>query len=161
MKASIKAVKKNGRFNLFFMEMMIVLLFFSIAAAVILRSFAASDRIARESERMESMAFYAQSAAEIYSRTASVSETANTLFGESFGLVFIDGTSSVNIPISSDFKYSPASPELFITMLETEEHCENGTLMKLEIIFSDSRGESVYKVESGAYISERTVSSVE
>ena len=158
----IKSVRKKGRFNLFFMEMIIVLLFFSIAAVIILRSFAASDRLAKESRRLENMTFCAQSAAEIYSRTASVSETAKMLFDGS-GLVFIDGVSAVRIPVSSECKYSPASPELFMTMLETEEHCENGRFMKLEIIFSDSRDESVYKVESGAYVSERerSVSGIE
>ena len=119
MKSPIKSIGKKGRFSLFFMEMIIVLLFFSVAAAIILRSFAASDRLARESRRLESMTFCAQSAAEIYSRTASVSETAQLLFDES-GLVFIDGVSAVRIPVSSECKYSPASPELFMIMVETE-----------------------------------------
>ena len=160
MKSPIKSIGKKGRFSLFFMEMIIVLLFFSVAAAIILRSFAASDRLARVSRRLESMTFCAQSAAEIYSRTASVSETAQLLFDES-GLVFIDGVSAVRIPVSSECKYSPAAPELFMTMVETEEYCENGRFMKLEIIFSDSRDETVYKVESGAYIPERAVSGIE
>ncbi len=44
MKSPIKAVPAGGRLNLFFMEMIIVLMFFSIASAVILNAFAASGR---------------------------------------------------------------------------------------------------------------------
>ena len=143
------------------MEMIIVLLFFSIAAAVILRSFAASDSLARESRRMESMAFCAQSAAEIFSKTASISETANTLFGGSFPVFDSENISEITIPMTSECKYSAASPELFMTLREASEDHNAGRLARLEISFTNSSGENVYELETGAYVPERTVSGIE
>ncbi len=53
--------------SLFFAEMVISLLFFSISGAVILRVFAAADMRSRESLLTEKAAVIAQSLAEIYS----------------------------------------------------------------------------------------------
>lgn len=163
MKNPIRAIRKNGRFNLFFVEMIIVLLFFSIAAGIILRSFAASDKLARDSRRMESMAFCAQSAAEIYSRTASVSETAAVLFGKDTSIFSgNEGISSIRVPVSADGSYSPSSPDFYMTMSETKEDHGRGQISILNISFSDdSSGEILYEVRSGAYSSERAVSGIE
>ena len=157
LKSPIKSMQKNGRFNLFFVEMIIVLLFFSIAAAIILRSFVIADRLAGESRRTESMAFCAQSAAEIFSRTASLSETAETLFGTAG----TEGISEITVPVTSECKYSPTSAEMYMMMRETEEKCGEGSIRVLNIFFRDGSGEILYEMRSGAYSSERAVSGIE
>lgn len=149
MKSPIKLTKKRGRLNLFFMEMIIVLLFFSIASAVILRSFAGSDKLAKDSRLLESAVFRAQSAAEIYSGTGDLSKTAETLFPS----YAADGNlSRITVPIDG---------KMYMTMSETAEEYGGGTLKKLEIVFRDDDGETIYETGSGAYISERTVNGLE
>lgn len=150
MKSPIKLTKKRGRLNLFFMEMIIVLLFFSIASAVILRSFAGSDKLAKDSRLLESAVFRAQSAAEIYSGTGDLSKTAETLFPS---YTAADGElSRITVPIDG---------KMYMIMSETAEEYGGGTLKKLEIVFRDDDGETIYETGSGAYISERTVNGLE
>ena len=147
MKSPIKAIAKTERFNLFFIEMIIVLLFFCIAAVVILRAFAVSDRLARESRQMESMAFCAQSAAELYSETYSLSAAAE----EMFGISGMGGASQITVPLNDRCVYSVKDPALFMTMTETKENMGGGVLFTLYIGFENSEGETVYEVSSGAY----------
>lgn len=147
MKSPIKAIAKTERFNLFFIEMIIVLLFFCIAAVVILRAFAVSDRLARESRQMESMAFCAQSAAELYSETYSLSAAAE----EMFGISGMGGASQITVPLNDRCVYSVKNPALFMTMTETKENMGGGVMFTLYIGFENSEGETVYEVSSGAY----------
>lgn len=160
MKSPIKAVPAGGRFNLFFMEMIIVLLFFGIASAVILNAFAASDRLSRESGRLERMSFCAQSAAEIFSSTGSLSETAEELFG-----LTVSDSDEIVVPLDDGCNYSVDSPEnaaLLMTMTVSEGETEG--LTEMHIVFtdgSDESGETLYEVRSGAYIPpKRTVSGI-
>lgn len=147
MKSPIRAVPAGGRFNLFFMEMIIVLLFFGIASAVILNAFAASDRLSRESGRLERMSFCAQSAAEIFSETGSLSETAEKLFG-------LTETASdvMTVPLDDGCGYSPENAALLMTMTVSESETEG--LLEMHIAFTDGGegGEVLYEVRSGAYL---------
>ncbi len=150
MKSPIKLTKKKGRLNLFFMEMIIVLLFFSIASAVILCSFAGSDKLAKDSRLLESAVFRAQSAAEIYSQNGSLSKTAGMLFPS---YTAADGElSRITVPVDG---------KMYMIMSETSEECGGGILKKLSIIFRNNDGETVYETETGAYISERAVTEFE
>lgn len=154
MKSPTKPQRKAVRFNLFFLEMIIVLLFFSIAAAVILRSFAASDKLARSSRRLENMAFCAQSAAEIYSETGSLGDTAEMLFGG--GLHVLGDTDgdvrSLTVPLTDECVYSVQDPKLFMKMAESTDEYAGGSLKTLTVSFEDGSGEVLYEITSGAYI---------
>lgn len=157
IKSPTKPQRKAVRFNLFFLEMIIVLLFFSIAAAVILRSFAASDKLARSSRRLENMAFCAQSVAEIYSETGSMRDTAETLFGDgNWQILNIDMqegyAATLTVPMTSGCEYSPQSTELFMEMAESSEEYAGGNLRTLTVSFEDEDGEVLYKITAGAYI---------
>lgn len=154
MKSPTKPRKKAARFNLFFLEMIVVLMFFSIAAAVILRAFAASDKLARDGRRLENMAFCAQSAAEIYSAAGSIGDTAETLFGDNLRLAGDNGgrVSEIAVPMTNGCEYSPQSPELFMKMTETSEEYAGGSLKTLKISFSDGNGGILYEITAGAYI---------
>ncbi len=154
MKSPIAKVRKHIRSNLFFVEMIIVLLFFSIASAVILRSFAASDRLAKESRRIESMAFLAQSAAEIYSGTADISETAEKLLsGKPYTYnEYPDGSQEISFSMDT---------ETTVRLRESSEIYAGGPLKILEISFSDGSGGILYETKTGAYFPERTVTDSE
>lgn len=158
MKSPIKAVPAGGRLNLFFMEMIIVLLFFGIASAVILNAFAASDRLSRESGRLERMSFCAQSAAEIFSETGSLSKTVEKLFGSnSYEILNIDFdgggyASEVRLPLAEECEYSPQSPEIFMILTETAERSDGGALKILSVKFENTDSEELYRITSGAYV---------
>lgn len=158
MKSPIKAVPAGGRLNLFFMEMIIVLLFFGIASAVILNAFAASDRLSRESERLERMSFCAQSAVEIFSETGSLSETVEKLFG-----LTETASDGITVPLDDSCNYSPENAALLMTMTVSEGETEG--LLEMHIVFTDGSGDSgetLYEVRSGAYIPpKRTVNGIE
>ncbi len=148
MKNQIKQAGQGIRLNLFFVEMIIVLLFFSIASAVILRSFAGSDRLARESRRIEDMAFLAQSAAEIYSGTADLSETAEMLTDTDHICEYDPDEHEITVYMDNDVTGK---------MVETSDEYGGGSLKTLHISFMDGSGETLYELDTGAYIPERTV----
>lgn len=160
MKSPIKAVPAGGRLNLFFVEMIIVLMFFSIASAVILNAFAASGRLSRESGRLERMSFCAQSAAEIFSETGNLPQTLEKLFGsgayEILHIDFEDGgyASEVRLPLTEDCTYSPENAELYMLVSVSGE--EPGGLSEMQIVFTDgndgSDGEVLYTITAGAYL---------
>lgn len=161
MKSPIKPRAKAVRFNLFFLEMIIVLLFFSIAAAVILNSFAISNGLAKKSRRTEAMAFCAQSAAEIFSKTGNLSQTVEELFGsgsaEILNADLEDGgyISEATVPLTESCEYSPQSPVIFVIMTETAERFDSGVLKTLYIQFQNADKEELYKINSGAYIPDK------
>ena len=158
MKSPIKPREKAVRFNLFFLEMIIVLLFFSIAAAVILNSFSVSNGLAQKSRRTEAMAFCAQSAAEIFSETGDLSQTVEELYGggsaEILNADLEDGgyISEAAIPLTESCEYSPQDPEIYIILTETAEQFDGGLLKTLSIRFENNDKEELYKITSGAYI---------
>ncbi len=156
MKSPIKAVPAGGRLNLFFVEMIIVLMFFSIASAVILNAFAASGRLSRESGRLERMSFCAQSAAEIFSETGNLPQTLEKLFGsnsydirggdlEGGGYDF-----QVRLPLTEECAYSTENAELYMLVSVSGEEPEG--LWKMNIAFMDGSGEVLYEICSGAYV---------
>lgn len=157
MKSPIKAVPAGGRLNLFFVEMIIVLMFFSIASAVILNAFAASGRLSRESGRLEKMSFCAQSAAEIFSETGSLPKTLEKLFGsgsyEILHIDFEDGgyASEVRLPLTEECAYSSENAELYMLVSVSGE--EPGGLSEMQIVFTDGNdGEVLYTITAGAYL---------
>lgn len=151
MRSPTKAVPKGGRLNLFLVEMIIVLLFFSIASAVILKAFVAADRLSAENMRLERMAFCAQSAAEVFSATADLSETAERLFG-----VGAEDASEISVPLDGECRYSPADAELYMKMKITE-NAFDGKYLAMSISFSNTDGEELYRIEAAACDTGRTV----
>lgn len=156
MKSPIKAVPAGGRLNLFFVEMIIVLMFFSIASAVILNAFAASGRLSRESGRLERMSFCAQSAAEIFSETGSLSETAEKLFGAEIGSEFpyTEEHIMIEIPLDESCAYSLESSSVRMYMTVSEREYEGLYQLYIKFIDNDS-SQLLYEFLSGAYIPEK------
>ncbi len=134
-----------GRLSLFFVEMIIVLLFFVLASVTVLRAFAASGSISRESGRLEGMSFCAQSAAELYSETGNLSETARELFG-----IETENAGTVIVPLDEQCRYSNSDASLYMNM--TAASGERDGLSELHITFSDKSGEMLYEIKAGAYI---------
>ncbi len=148
MRSPIKAAPAGGHLNLFFVEMIIVLLFFSIASVTILRTFAESDSLSRESARLERMSFCAQSAAELYSETGNLSETSKELFG-----IETENADTVIVPLDEQCRYSVSDASLYMNMTAVKGELDG--LSELHIAFSDKDGETVYEIKSGAYLPEK------
>ncbi len=155
MRSPTKPLHSGGRLNLFLLEMIIVLLFFSVASAVILKAFVTADRLSAENIRLERMAFCAQSAAETFSVTADIAETAETLFG--IDPQKFENAARIDIPLDKECSYSYLrDAEIFMTMqLVNSEY--NGRLRTLHIFFKDGDGNMLYEINTAAYVPERTV----
>lgn len=115
--------------NLFFIEIIIALLFFSISGAVILSVFAGADRRSHKSELLESVIVFSQSVAEVYAVNGNADETLKTVERECGGL------------------------DESIMLSKYEEKTENsaGTLSKLTLTFTEN-GEEIYQFTCSAYI---------
>lgn len=116
--------------SLFFAEMVISLLFFSISGAVILRVFAAADMRSRESLLTEKAAVIAQSFAEIYSvkkdaKTAleqAAGEQCEDMGGGRYTVSFTDGDDALSgVTLYAD---------------ETRTEFPAGTMLDMTLVFS-------------------------
>ncbi len=115
--------------NLFFIEMIISLLFFSISGAVILSVFAGADKKSRAGETLENVIVFSQSVAEVYSLNGDYDETMKIVTSEC-------GKLDDKIIITKD-----------------EEKSENaaGTFSKLTLIFTEN-GRRIYDFTCAAYV---------
>ncbi|MBQ3162468.1 MAG: hypothetical protein IJC04_10130 [Oscillospiraceae bacterium] len=157
MRSPTKSVRGVGRLNLFLLEMIIVLLFFSIASAVILKAFVAADRISAENIRLERMAFCAQSVAESFSVTADLAETAEDIFG--IDPENIENATYIEIPLKEDCTYSYMEDAgIFLTMkFVYTEYGKGQVYTAINISFKDDAGNVLYEMNSAAFKPERTV----
>lgn len=134
---TLKALSGGKRrpLNLFFAEMIIALLFFSISGAVILKVFSSADMKSRESARLERVIVFAQSFAEAYSESGSVGESARLVLGEySAGEEVFLENGSVNMRTSEKRTATGA-----------------GELSELTMTFT-ADGEEIYSLTCSAYI---------
>ena len=155
MRSPAKSVSGGGRLNLFLLEMIIVLLFFSIASAVIIRTFVAADKLSTDNIRLERMSFCAQSAAEAFSETADIGKTASLLFG-------IDSadnrnTTRIDIPLDEKCGYAYMKGSSLTMTMQLVSTDYDGRLKNLRIFFTDKSGELLYEINAAAYTPERTV----
>lgn len=157
MRSPVKSAPGGGRLNLFLLEMIIVLLFFSIASAVILKAFVAADRISAENIRLERMAFCAQSVAESFSVTADLAETAEDIFG--IDSENIKNATYIEIPLKEDCTYSYMDDaEIYLTMQHVHtEYGKGQNYIAISISFEDDDGNVLYEIHSAAFKPERTV----
>lgn len=127
---AIKTVRPKKPSNLFLVEMIIAMLFFSVSGAVILNVFAAADGKMRRSEAGDSAMICAQSCAEAYSLKGSAAEMAEMVFGDF--TTREDGALSVTL----DERCRP-SEEGGITLIisEAEEDTAAGALRTAELVF--------------------------
>lgn len=155
MRSPVKPLPEKGRLNLFLLEMIIVLLFFSIASAVILKAFVAADRISAENIRLERMAFCAQSAAEIFSETADIGETAEILFG--IAPDTFENASRIDIPLDEKCNYAYLKDSAVSMTMQLIASDYDGRLKTVRICFMDKDGSLIYEIDTAAYTPERTV----
>lgn len=141
---------KRRPVNLFFTELIIALLFFSISGAVILKLFAAADKRTRENAQKERAIICAQSIAEAYSELGDTESVLKTVFSDS---VKIEETSD-GFSIKLDGNLTPAlDGNVILKTSEQREKTASGELSTLTISFDSENGE-LYSLVCSAYLSE-------
>lgn len=132
--------------NLFFLELLIVLLFFSLSAAIILQVFTAADRKQKLGETTESAIVCAQSVAECYSVTGDIEETVLRVFGTE--VTMEDG--AVILHLNGDLIPSEdGAIDLVLTQKDTRAS-EAGVLSYIGIEFTLGE-EELFAMECSAY----------
>ena len=132
--------------NLFFIELIISLLFFSFSGAVVLRVFAFADNKARLSGALENATLCAQSVAEAYSTSGSVDNAFSIVFGENYlehadgGALLLDGGCALSENGAVRLDYSEDITEY-----------SAGELRTLTLCFSVS-GEELYSLRCPSYV---------
>ncbi len=142
--------------NLFFVELIIVLLFFSLSAAIILQVFAAADRKQKLGELTERSIVTAQTIAECYSVTGDVAETVEMAFGMNADIK--DG--AVTIPLNRQLTAS-AEGDVQLTVSEiSRDISEAGVFsrMTIEFVLDD---DVLYSLTCSAYTPQNGGVSVE
>lgn len=139
---------KRRSVNLFFTELIIALLFFSISGAVILQVFAAADKKARLSAEKENAMICAQSIAEVYSESGSVEDSLKTVFSTDVQYDESDGKYSMKL----DDKCRPSiDGKIDVKLTETRETTLSGELSRLSVSFLSAE-EELYSLDCSAYI---------
>ena len=145
-------VKKRRPINLFFTELIIALLFFSISGAVILRVFASADRRSRANAEKENAMICAQSIAETYSEFKNADEAFIAVFSEAPEFDENIGVYTIRL----DSYCRPAGDgRIIMTASEAREKTVSGELSDLTLSFSNGESElfslvcSAYKPNGG------------
>lgn len=148
---ALKATNTKRRpVNLFFTELIIALLFFSISGAVILKVFAAADKRTRENAQKERAIICAQSIAEVYSELGNAEAALKTVFSDSVKLE--DAGDGFSIKLDGDL--SPAlDGGVVLKASEQREKTASGELSTLTVSFNSENGE-LYELVCTAYLSE-------
>ena len=143
-------IKKRRPINLFFMELIIALLFFSVSGAVILRVFASADKRSRANAEKENAMICAQSIAETYSELGNAGEALMTVFSQA--CEFDDESGLYSIKLDS---YCRPATDGNITMsaAEERERTMSGELSELTITFLNDK-EELFSLVCSAYISD-------
>lgn len=143
--SKIKGKAHIGSANLFFIELVIVLLFFSFSAAVILGIFAAADHKQKRSDLTEGTVICAQSVAEVFSVTGSLSDTISVVFD-------MENEFSDTAEITLNRNLRPAENGTVVLRLEQEDTTtEAGRLSCLTMEFT-ADGDEIYSLKCASYI---------
>lgn len=130
---------KRRPINLFFAEIIIALLFFSISGAVIIKVFATADMKSRQSARLERVIILAQSLAEAYSESGDLNKAAELALG-----LAVDGSDGeVTLPIENG--------SIYVTARESREFTGAGELSTLSVTFTTDDKE-IYSLDCSAYV---------
>ncbi len=133
------------RANLFFIELVIALLFFSISAVIILRVFAAADNKQKTAALTEKSIICAQSLAEVYSVSGDVRVTTAEVFGT------VADDSELTLVLDESFSLADDGA-VQLTMRETVISDDAaGRLSQLQMTFSAGETE-LYALTCSAYM---------
>ena len=141
-------VKKRRPINLFFTELIIALLFFSISGAVILNVFVTADKRSRSNAEKENAMICAQSIAEVYSETGNADEALKTVFSQ---LPEFDENIGAYTMRLDSYCRPAADGKMIMSAEEKREKTASGVLSDLTVSFSNGE-EELFLLVCSAYI---------
>lgn len=137
---------KERRANLFFIELIIALLFFSLSAVIILRVFASADNKQRNAALTERSIICAQSLAEVYSAEGDISVTCAEVLGAiGSGSDFTLSFNENMVPVAEDGCVKLAMHETVLSDTDA------GRLSQLDMTFTAGETE-LYSLTCTAYM---------
>lgn len=140
---------KNRASNLFFVEIIIVLLFFCISGTIVMRAFAAAQLQAQKSSIHENIDLCAQSLAEAFSQYGSMEEAASAVFGKDLAA---DQAGSCEIYIDQNCQITASSEEYIkLALSQSTMKTNAGSLNELTMCFS-YKDEELYRLTCFAYL---------
>ena len=152
---------KRRPINLFFAEIIIALLFFSISGAVILKVFAAAELKSRKSGQLERVIIFAQSFAEAFSESGDFYTAAELILGDDMVIeedLELPGNDNAD-PQMPFYKSSGSrirklpleDGSVYLQTTETRYSTGAGEISDLSMTFT-SDGEEIYSFSCSAYI---------
>ena len=170
-------VRKRLPFNLFFIELLIVLLFFAVSGGVIMNLFASADLVSRKNRASEQLMLRVQAVSEMYAAKGDMYEAADAVFGRGVCVEYTktaepddpgseDAEAKVldGLIVTYDENMMPlVTPDgrrdygmIELIMYESRDDTPGGSLRKLEIVaiflYSNQGAEMLYEGVSTAYI---------
>ncbi len=147
---------KNQTFtkvNSFFIEIIIVILFFSVSSAVIAEVFAKAY-IEKNLNKMTSSAIItAESISEVYSTNGNLNQTIEQVFSKDCASSSITAN-NYKIKLDKDLKWNGKSDDIILNVSEAKKPNPQGMLSYLDIEFI-SRDKVIYELSSSAYIPDK------
>lgn len=144
--------------NLFFVELLVVLAFFSVAGAVILRMFVAADRNAVRSAAIESAMLDVQSFSEVYAVTGDMKKAADRVYGAECLITGADGSRTVvldekGMPLITN-EGREAYGRVWVQFWETTERTDAGKYSETDIavFLREPDVSEIYRQTCSAYI---------
>ncbi len=144
--------------NLFFVELLIVLLFLSIGGAVVLNMFVTADRKAVKSARYEQALTDVQSFSEVYALTGDIDASADKVYGVGAATVGADGSRTIVLDEDSKPLVTPEGREAYgrvtVQLFETAEETVCGRYSEAEILVFETGNTADMLIEQkcSAYI---------
>ncbi len=123
--------RSDGSINSFFIEIIIVICFFAISAAVTLQLFAAANSRAQQSSDLSAAVVQAQDVAERLKGVSSAEEFAGTL--QAAVSTFSDGTEHLRLDYDKAWNRTRSAPYYTVDVALTKDTAEGGTLLKADI----------------------------
>jgi len=154
----LRRIKKKIPMNLFFVELLVVLAFFSVAAAVILRMFVAADRNAVRAALTEGAMLDVQSFSEMYAMSGDMKKAADTVYGAECLVAGADGSSTVVLDEDGDPLITEDGRRdygvIWITMYETTENTNAGKYSEtlVTVFLKGNDAQEIYRHTCSAYI---------
>ena len=154
----LKKVRRKIPVNLFFLELIIVLLFFSVSGAVVLRMFASADVLSEKSSLTERAVMNVQSLSEIYAADGNMKAAADKLFGKDRYTYEPNGSISVcldedMIPLILDeIKAQSGRVEIDLSERRTRGACGELCELSASVRLLADGGREIYSQVSSVYI---------
>ena len=146
--------RDSNQINSFFIEIIIVILFFSISAAVTLQLFVAANNRAQQSSDLSVAVIKAQDIAEQIKGLSSLDELTETLKGAKH--TSSGGTEHFLFNYDKQWNQTQSTPQYKIDIALTKSAVESGVLVHADILVSRCKpsGESqVFTLNTAKYLS--------